>query len=305
MRVRHSDNWTAYSRSVVQTATTPDGDVVAYNVHNRASTKTPIVTVHGLVSSIHHWGFFTPYFADQRPVLSWEYRGHGGQPIPREPKGASVMQFADDAYTVWRDSGLPPAVVCGLSFGVQVALEVWRQSPDCVKALVLICGTAGRPLDRVSSSGLLRRGAASLVRNLSNPILAKPLLAFLATSAGTRLAREMAYLSGGAHRDACPPSVLEGLFGHVAALDPTLMGAIMAGYLEHDAWDVLSTITVPTLIIAGDRDQLTPVETAERMHRAVAGSELVVFPGHSHLVQVEKPAEVHAAIDDFLKRHGL
>ena len=86
---------------MVQTATTPDGDTVAFNVHNQASTKTPIVTVHGLVSSIHHWGFFTPYFADQRPVLSWEYRGHGGGPVPREPEGASVMQFAEDAHTVW------------------------------------------------------------------------------------------------------------------------------------------------------------------------------------------------------------
>jgi 3-oxoadipate enol-lactonase len=290
---------------VAQTALTSDGDTVAYNVHNRASAKTPILTVHGLVSSIHHWGFFTPYFADQRPVISWEYRGHGGHPLPRDASAASVEQFAQDAHTVWKDSGLPPAVVCGLSFGVQVALEVWRRSPECVKALVLICGTAGRPLDRISSSGLLRRGATSLVRSLSNPILAKPILAFLATPAGTRLAREMAYLSGGAHRDACPQQVLDGLFGHVAALDPTLMGAIMAGYLEHDAWDVLSTITVPTLIIAGDRDQLTPVETAERMQRAIAGSELVVFPGHSHLVQVEKPAEVHAAIDDFLRRRGL
>lgn len=290
---------------MVQTATTPDGDTVAYNVHNAASSKTPLVTVHGLVSSVHHWGFFTPYFADQRPVLSWDYRGHGGHPLPREPEGATVAQFADDAFTVWRTAKLPPSIVCGLSFGVQVALEVWRKSPECVKALVLICGTAGRPLDRVSSSEWVRRGAASLVRGLARPIVAKPLLAFLATSAGTRLAREMAYLSGGAHRDACPSSVLEGLFGHVASLDPRLMGAIMAGYVEHDAWDVLPTITVPTLIIAGDRDQLTPVETAERMHRLVPGSELVVFPGHSHLVQVEKPAEVHAAIDDFLDRHGL
>ena len=62
---------------------------------------------------------------------------------------------------------------------------------------------------------------------------------------------------------------------------------------------------VPTLIIAGDRDQLTPVATAERMQRAIPGSELVVFPGHSHLVQVEKPAEVHAAIDAFLTARNL
>jgi pimeloyl-ACP methyl ester carboxylesterase len=290
---------------VLQTATTPDGDTLGYEIHGKAASKTPIVTVHGLVSSIHHWQFFTPHFSGERQVLSWEYRGHGGHPVPRDARGASVAQYADDAIGVWRAAKLPPSVVCGLSFGVQVALEIWRRGPECAKALVLICGTAGLPMEHVMLIARLRRTLAGIVRSLSQPMLAGPLLAFLRTSLGTRIAREVAYLSGGAHREACPPSVLEGLFGHVAGLDPTLMGAIMAGYLEHDAWDVLPTITVPTLIIAGDKDQLTPVETAERMHRAIAGSELVVFPGHSHLVQVEKPHEVHAAISEFLSRRGL
>lgn len=290
---------------MLQTATTHDGDTLAYEIHGRAARTSPILTVHGLVSSIHHWQFFTPHFAQQRQVLSWEYRGHGGHPVPRDARGASVAQFADDAVAVWRAAKLPPSIVVGLSFGVQVALEVWRREPRCAKALVLICGTAGSPMEHVMLIKRLRRTLAGIVRTLARPELAGPLLAFLRTSLGTRIAREVAYLSGGAHRNACPPSVLEGLFGHVAGLDPTLMGAIMAGYLEHDAWDVLPTISVPTLIIAGDKDQLTPVETAERMHRAIPRSELVVFPGHSHLVQVEKPHEVHAAIDDFLSRHGL
>ncbi len=62
---------------------------------------------------------------------------------------------------------------------------------------------------------------------------------------------------------------------------------------------------VPTLIIAADGDQLAPLATAERMQRAIPDSRLVVFSGHSHLVQVEKPAEVHAAIDRFLADHSL
>lgn len=291
---------------MLQVAQAPDGETLAYQIHGAATEKAPLVTVHGLVSSIHHWKFFTPHFARERRVLSWEYRGHGGQPAPRDCEAATVAQFGRDAHAVWRAADLGPAVVAGLSFGVQVALEIWRADPTHVKALVLICGTAGHPLDRLSPSPTLRNTIAAAVRMFgARESLAAPMLAFLRSRLGTRIARELAYLSGGAHRDACPADVLEGLFGHVAALDPRLMGAIMAGYLEHTGWDVLPTITVPTLIIAGDRDQLTPVATAERMHALVPGSELVVFPGHSHLVQVEKPREVHAAIDDFLARHAL
>lgn len=282
-----------------------DGEALAYRIHG-APGATPIVTLHGLVSSTSHWSFFTPHFSQARPVVSWEYRGHGGHPAPRARSSVSVAQFADDAHTVMRAAELPPSIVAGLSFGVQVALELWRAHRDSARALVLICGTAGHPLDRISSSPLLRRLAAELVRSLSSQrVVADPVLSLLRSKTGTRIACEVAYATGGAHRDACPADVLEQLFGHVGGLAPAVLGEITASYLEHSAWDVLPTIDVPTLIIAGDKDQLTPVATAERMQRAIPNSELVVFAGHTHLVQVEKPAEVHAAIDGFLRRHRL
>lgn len=282
-----------------------DGEQLAYRIHG-APGATPLLTLHGLVSSTSHWSFFTPHFAAHRPVVSWEYRGHGGHAAPRDLSSVSVAQFAEDAQAVLRAAELSPSIVVGLSFGVQVALELWRAHRDAIRALVLICGTAGHPLDRLSPSPLLRRLTADLVRGVaSQHLLMDPLLALVRSKLGTRLACEIAYLSGGAHREACPAEVLEQLFGHAGNLAPAVIGAVTASYLEHDAWDVLPTIDVPTLIIAGDKDQLTPVATAERMQRAIPNSELVVFAGHTHLVQVERPAEVHAAIEQFLARNDL
>ena len=92
-------------------------------------------------------------------------------------------------------------------------------------------------------------------------------------------------------------------------MDPRVAGRVVASYFEHSARDVLPTVRVPTLILAGDRDELTPVECAERMERDLraAGTpvRLVVYPGHSHLLQVERPDDVHAEIDHFLDDHGL
>jgi len=143
-----------------------DGEPLAYRVAG-AATGTPMLTVHGLVSSVHQWMFFTPYYATRHPVVSWEYRGHGGQRVPRNLAAISVAQFADDAGAVWRATGLAPAVVVGLSFGVQVALEIWRRHPGAVRALVLICGTPGHLLDRVSSAQALRSAVTALLRSLS------------------------------------------------------------------------------------------------------------------------------------------
>lgn len=275
-----------------------------YRIDGTSSEASPILTAHGLVSSRQHWCFFTPHFARSREVISWDYRGHGGH--AHDDANVGVETFADDAYEVWSATSRPPAVVVGLSFGVQVALEIWRRHPDMVKALVLICGTPGHPLDRVSASPALRARTASLFRALGRQrVLAAPLLAFARSPVGVAIAREVTYASGGAKRGACPREVLDDLFQHVGSLDPELIGNVIGAYLEHSAEDALPTIAVPTLVIAGDKDQLTPVETAERMARAIPGSELVVFPGHSHLVQVEIPDQVHATIDRFLRARAL
>lgn len=291
-------------------AYTDDGEALGYQIDAPgrdldAGRPTPMLTAHGLVSSVHHWTYFVPHFAAQRAVVSWHYRGHGGQAAPAD-RAVGVAQFADDAAAVWRAAALGPSVVVGLSFGVQVALEVWRRHPAAVRALVLICGTPGHPLDRISSSSALRQAVSAALRQFGQRrALAAPLLGLLRNRLGVRVVRELAYLSGGAHRASCPPEVLEGLFAHVAQLEPELIGNVVAAYLEHSAQDVLPSITVPTLILAGDRDQLTPVSTAQRMQRAIAGSKLVVFPGHTHLVQVEAPGAVHAAIEQFLEEHRL
>jgi len=289
----------------MSTAMTTDGQALEYRVVGPVG-RTPILTVHGLVSSTEHWRAFTPHFATTRPVIGWDYRGHGGQPTPSDHRDLGVAAFASDAHAVVRAAGQGPAIVTGLSFGVQVALELYRAHRADVRALVLICGTAGHPLDRLSSAASLRTTITTVLRNLgATAALARPLLAFMRTSVGRRLARELAYASGGARRDACPREVLDDLFLHVGNLDPRLIAAVTASYLEHDAFDVLPTIDVPTLLIAGDRDELTPVATAERMRAAIPRGELVVFPGHSHLVQVEDPVGVHAAIDRFLAAHAL
>ena len=278
--------------------------VMPYRIDGTSSGKAPILTAHGLVSSRQHWCFFTPHFAAEREVISWDYRGHGGHACDDVDVG--VETFADDAFEVWRETKRPPAVVVGLSFGVQVALEIWRRHPEMVKALVLICGTPGHPMNRLSSSPALRRSTASMFRALGRQrVLAAPLLAFARSAAGIAIARELTYASGGAKRGACPQEVLDDLFQHVGSLDPQLIGNVIGSYLEHTAEDVLPTITVPTLVIAGDADELTPVETAERMAKAIPGAELVVFPGHSHLVQVEIPEKVHGAIDVFLRARRL
>jgi pimeloyl-ACP methyl ester carboxylesterase len=84
------------------------------------------------------------------------------------------------------------------------------------------------------------------------------------------------------------------IFRAVAASFQTIDWAIYSDLLarldEHDAEDVLDKVCVPTTIVTGDRDLMTPPSTAEHLHRKIRGSRMVVIEGGTHYTPVEYPA---------------
>jgi pimeloyl-ACP methyl ester carboxylesterase len=274
---------------------------LAYKV--RGSGPTMLI-YNGLLSTDLHWRFWVPHYADRFSVLTWDYPGHGDSPRPDDLASVGIAPFADAGHDVLVTSrAARPAIVCGLSMGVQSALEHYRAHRADVRALVLVCGTYGHPLARLSSSERLRRLITGSFRVVGRAgrLARAAMWPFFATPVG----RELAYLTGGAHRGKCPQEVLDELYAHLLRLDADVIAAAVTSYLDHTAEDLLDAIDVPTLIIAGDRDQLTPASIAERMHARIRGSSLHVIRGHTHLAQVECPDEVHAVVDRFLAERSL
>ena len=79
-----------------------------------------------------------------------------------------------------------------------------------------------------------------------------------------------------------------------------ISGAIHALMTRPDSTPLLSTIHVPTLIIVGDEDTVTPRAAAEDLHRGIAGSELVVISAAGHVTNLENPVAFDAAVGAFL-----
>jgi pimeloyl-ACP methyl ester carboxylesterase len=67
-----------------------------------------------------------------------------------------------------------------------------------------------------------------------------------------------------------------------------------------DSTDLLATIAIPTLIIVGAEDLLTPPAEARHLHAAIPGSQLTEIPGIGHLSNLEAPAAFNSAVQSFL-----
>ncbi len=261
----------------------------------------PLVLCNGILCSIGYWVYARPYFRKFCQVVCWDYPGHGRSALPVDPSHVTVPSYAKDLHALMDSLALQKAVLVGHSMGVQVILEFYRSYPDRVAGLIPICGTYGYPFKTFYGKTWVETIYPAILgfgqrhsRGLET--IVKPLLP-------TSLSFTIARLIGAIHWSLCPKEIMDDYFRHIARMDFEFGIRSLLAMGEHTAEDVLATIKVPTLIIAGDKDRFTPVGIAEKMWRAIPGAELFVIPRGTHTALVEQPSLMNLRVEIFLRDH--
>jgi pimeloyl-ACP methyl ester carboxylesterase len=231
-------------------------------------------------------------WASQVAALSGRYRVHavdlfgfGGCALPAGGWGVESMA---DALAGWilAEKISTPVVVCGLSMGGYVALAFARRHANHLRALVL-ADTRAEPdaedaraaRDRAIEA-VQQHGSAAQVEAMLPKVLGP-------TTHADRPGVVSEFRRTGLSQDR--EAVVAGL---IALRD------------RPDARPGLAAVAVPTLIIVGDEDALTPPSAAESLAAGIRGAKLVVLPGAGHLSNLETPDAFNAAVLDFLDGLG-
>ena len=263
----------------------------------------PLLCSNGVGVSSFFWHFLAEQFGPSRPVLTWDYRGHGASPVPAHPDEVTVESCARDLWTVADSAGLDQVVLVGHSMGCQTSLEAIRQQPNRAVAFVPMLGAPGRLLTSFPAGEQL----LPLLRRAIELIAARPSLAETVLRATLRapglwpVVRQM----GLVHPDLCPREEFEPYFAHLRALDLRCYFSLLRDLLTHDASDLLPLLSIPVLIVAGSRDLFTPMSRSEEMAEAIPDATLLVIPDGSHAALVEQPELIQLALEKFLRRHQI
>ena len=245
----------------------------------RKGEGPPLLLIGGLGNNLGIWESLAAELSAFE-TIAVDGPGMGLSSTPLRP--LSMSELAGFYASVLQTLGVEKAAVCGLSFGGAVAQQLAYQSPHVVERLVL-CGTGpgvggypGSPAALTELAMPWRYYAASRLRTVA------PLIY------GGRMARDPETLERHLKdRLDAPPSVL-GYYFQLAAL---------AGW-SSIPW--LSTLTPPTLIIAGDADPVFPVENAHLMGQLIPQAQVEILPRAGHMFVVDSAALVGPCITSFL-----
>lgn len=233
----------------------------------------PIVFLHGVGSDKSVWRPQLDHFGGSRRAIACDYPGYGeSAPVGAAGRDdfAAAMFAAMDALRVER------AHICGLSLGGVIAIAMHAMAPQRCASLVLADSFAVHP-----------QGQAIYERSVEAS----------RTSGMRALAEARVDLLLGS---AAPPGLRAEVIETMAAIDPDAYRIGAEAVWLADQRDRAAVIGVPTLVMCGSEDRITPPELSAELAALIPGARLELIGEAGHLANAEQPAAFNAAIDRFL-----
>ena len=240
----------------------------------------PVVLLHPFPANHELWLSAAPQLASRYRVILPDLRAHGGSGVGEGP--ATMAKHAVDLSRVLDDARVGRAAFAGVSIGGYVLFELWRRNRDRVSSLTLI-DTKSSPDTPEGRAGRLQSAADVLERGVE-PFVESMLPKLLGET--TRHAR---------------PDLVEAARKMMLKMSPEDISLVLKGMAERpDSTPTLKTITVPTLILVGDEDTLTPVADAELMKQNISGSQMKIISKAGHYSVWEQSEEAAKVLRQFL-----
>jgi 3-oxoadipate enol-lactonase len=239
----------------------------------------PVVFVHGFPHHRKAWAAQLRALAGHSRAIAVDLPGFGESDMPER---FAIDAWANGLARFLDALEIERAIIAGLSMGGYVTLAFWRLHRERVLALVLADTRAGADTEEGKQK---RRETIDLARHEGPTAVARALLPGM-VGKSTR-ERE--------------PSVVAAMRAMLESTSvDSIVGASEAMMNRPDATSLLATIDVPTLIIVGEEDVLTPPKESRAMHAAIPGSRLEIIPSAGHVSNVERPAAFNQVLTEFI-----
>lgn len=254
---------------------------IKLNYTDTGGDGTPVVLLHAFPFNSTMWEPQIDALGERYRFIVPDLKGFGSSDAPEDDTVYSMDAFADEVKALVDDLGLGRFVLAGLSMGGYIALAYMRKYADGVIGLVLADTRAeSDPPEgkekRSNQQKLVRdEGTSGLIDTLAGALLSED----TRTNKSDVVARAKAAM------------------GNPAA---GFTGALEAMKNRIDSTESLAAISVPTLVIVGENDGVTPPDAARKLHEHIGGSRLVVIPTAGHISNLEAPEAFNGALAEFL-----
>lgn len=251
---------------------TKNGYAIGYEEAG-AGEAMPIIFLHGVGSDKSVWRPQLRFFGRTRRAIAFDYPGYGDS--DPAPSGTTRDDYASAVISGMNELGIERANVCGLSLGGVVAIALHHADPTRCASLILADTFAAHP----SGAAIYERSMAA-----SNDLRAMA------------EARVDVLLGQPADR-----SVRHEVVETMARIDPAAYRIGAEAVWLADQADRAAKIEVPTLVLCGSEDKVTPPDLSSALADLIPGARIETMAGAGHISNLEQPERFNEVVDEFIR----
>lgn len=246
----------------------PINDVYLHYELSGPADAPAIVFSNALGAALGIWDDVVDALGSDFRILRYDTRGHGGSATAR--RAVTIDDLAADFGALMEFAHIEAAHVVGVSLGGMTALALASRQPERVKSLTVVASLA-----HVPPSDMWAQRAAAVRAGGPEAVVDQAMGRWFTEGFRKSHATKIGDIRAG-----------------FLAADSEGYALCTEALMKVDLRDRLGGLKVPTRIVAGSEDSVTPPALAEAMQKAIAGSTLTVVPGVAHMIPVEKPDAV-------------
>jgi 3-oxoadipate enol-lactonase len=243
-----------------------------------------LLFLHGVSGGHHAWDHQLPYFAERGyPSHAWDQPGYGHSATV-EPY--DLEQICEALRRLIESLGGEPLILVGHSMGGFIAQEAYARFPQLIKALVLCFTSAAFG----GGGEFARQFVAARIGPLDQ---------------GKTMADVAAEVMPAMRGSKSDPEGLALAQRIMCGIDPATYRNAVKMLTAFDRREALSSIAVPTLLVAGTDDKTAPSSVMERMAQKIPQAQYILLEGCGHLGPMDQPQAFNQALEQFLRAHEL
>ncbi|MER7505669.1 alpha/beta hydrolase [Nonomuraea pusilla] len=287
-------------------------DEVALHVEVDGPEDAPLTIVfcHGYCLSLESWHYQRKDLRESHRLVLWDQRSHG-RSQRATPDGSTIDRLGDDLAELIEKFVPGPCVLVGHSMGGMTIMALADRHPhlfgDKVRGVALISTSAGKLAElTLGLPALLSKALHKVAPATVSMLGRRGALVDRTRHAGSDIAFLITRYMGFGDSKNISPTVVDFAESMIRATPTEVFADFYPALMNHDKLAALHVLDpVPTAILVGDGDWLTPPEHSEAIAAALPKAQLTEVPDTSHLIQLERPGAVNDALRDLAKRVEL
>ncbi|RVX47142.1 pimeloyl-ACP methyl ester carboxylesterase [Nonomuraea polychroma] len=290
-----------------RTLITSDGVALHVEIDGPEDAPLTIVFCHGYCLNLESWHYQRKDLRENYRIVLWDQRSHG-RSQRADADDSMIDRLGADLAEVIEEFVPGPCVLVGHSMGGMTIMALADHHPelfgDKIRAVSLIATSAGKLAELTLGlpamfSKVVHKVAPSTVSMLGK----RGSLVDRTRSVGSDIAFLITRYMGFGDSRNISPTVVDFAESMIRATPTEVFADFYPALMNHDKLSALHVLDpVPTAIMVGDRDWLTPPDHSKAIAAALPKAQLTEVPDTSHLIQLERPGVVNDALRDLVKR---